>query len=295
MQGIIDRITDDGIRILQVHYSADPDKNPATPKGKKWLKTEALDGYPGGMKSAKWKREMEIDFDVVEGQKVFEGIELHEDKLFIPPFDVPVTWQLRGSFDFASRGVSAFHVHAKAKGQEDYYTIWEYYKKESTYPETAEAIKNCPYWGRLGWISADPCLWARNQQIKSEVTGKIVLTSYALLFAGLGIEFVPGSCGGDLAIADMIKYDLWGNLLTGENQHQQPRYRIFKNCPMAWWELKRLRYKDWTVATGQDRNVKEEIVDRDNHFFDNLKYYFKKMKGAGVGSAFDREKNCQRF
>ena len=47
MKGIHDYITKDGLRVVKVHYSADPDKDVATVEGKKWM-AKALLGYPGG-------------------------------------------------------------------------------------------------------------------------------------------------------------------------------------------------------------------------------------------------------
>ena len=72
---------------MKVHYTADPEKNPATPEGQEWLK-RALAGVKGGFSSSSWRKEMEIDFKARSGQKVFEGLELMRDKIMIKPFQI---------------------------------------------------------------------------------------------------------------------------------------------------------------------------------------------------------------
>ena len=50
----------------RVHYSADPDKDPSTPKGKAWYDT-VRQGYPSYL----WDQEMEINFSVTPGMPVY--------------------------------------------------------------------------------------------------------------------------------------------------------------------------------------------------------------------------------
>jgi hypothetical protein len=57
--------TVDGINVLRVHYSADPDT-----RVEGWLEKK-LEGYPGGKEGAAWRKEMEIDFSVFGGKKVY--------------------------------------------------------------------------------------------------------------------------------------------------------------------------------------------------------------------------------
>ena len=82
MKGIIDRLTPDGIRILRIHYSADMDKNPLTPKGAGWFARELI-GYPNGVMSAKWRKEMEIDPEAQGGQLAFPLCEVNAGEIFI--------------------------------------------------------------------------------------------------------------------------------------------------------------------------------------------------------------------
>ena len=42
---------------------------------------------------------------------------------------------------------------------------------------------------------------------------------------------------------------------------------------MMIWELKKLRYRDYTAIMQETHNIKEELVDRDNHSYDDLKMF----------------------
>jgi hypothetical protein len=70
LPGITQWETKDGIVVIRVHYSADPDKDPATPEGKKWLDNRLV-GYPGGVRGHAWRSEMEIDFSVFHGKPIY--------------------------------------------------------------------------------------------------------------------------------------------------------------------------------------------------------------------------------
>jgi len=54
--------------VLRVHYSADPDKNPKTETGRKWLELEE-EGVPPDI----WAREYEISFDTFSGRSVISN------------------------------------------------------------------------------------------------------------------------------------------------------------------------------------------------------------------------------
>lgn len=72
-----------GVSVLEIHYSADPDKNPKTQKGRAWLK-EASSKYARGTKSREWKQEMEIDYSIPSGRPVHPNWDpaLHESETF---------------------------------------------------------------------------------------------------------------------------------------------------------------------------------------------------------------------
>jgi hypothetical protein len=292
VRGITDRINKDGIRIVRVHYSADDGKNDQDPEGKKWLLGE-LRGYPGGKEGAKWKREMEIDFEATGGELVFPQLERNKDRILIEPnvTKIPDHWKLYGGFDYAGRGMTAFVVIAWDKKQDDYYCIHEFYKKNSGYIQTSEHIRNCEYYDKLEWIVADPSMWTRTQ----ERSGQTDLVSMAQLFSEVGVHFVKGVRGGDSEFAEIANSKFWGMLDQGELgkgksgniSKTQPKWRVWKNCPNLWWELTKWRYNEWANSTGANKNPKETMVDKDNHLIDACKYLFKMVSSNWMADRVD--------
>jgi hypothetical protein len=120
------------------------------------------------------------------------------------------------------------------------------------------------------------------------------MKSVAQLFFELSdnerVLFMPGKKGGDITVAEKINGDMWNpeELKLGN----QPKLRIFSNCPMLIWEMKKLRYKDWSAVAQEERNVQEEIVDRDNHAFDDLKMFLT-MFFMGPSIAKDSEDDAR--
>lgn len=66
MKGVSKRTTKLGFNVLRLHYTADPDKDPSTAAGKRWLEEAKK-----GMSAARWRAEMDIDYGALGGQLVF--------------------------------------------------------------------------------------------------------------------------------------------------------------------------------------------------------------------------------
>lgn len=285
MKGITDKITKDGIRVVKVHYSADPTKDPFTPEGREWMQGELL-GYPGGKLGAKWRREMEIDFHAQGGQLVFPDMELYRDRIFIKPIDfLPKSWKYYGGFDYAGRGVTAFVIIAHDPKLDEYYCVYEFYKKNSGYAQTSKEILGNRLYDRLEWVVADPSMWSKTQERGNG--GDLV--SMAQLFSEQGVHFIKGVRGGDVEFSELISQKMWKGL-----PKKQPRYRIFKNCENHYREMSKWRYSEWAAATALHRNVKETMVDKDNHSIDAAKYLFKMLSSnwmADKVESFDMSKH----
>jgi len=100
--GISTRTTSIGFNVMRIHYSADPDKNPATESGRRWLKQAKT-----GMSDARWRKEFEIDYGALSGQRVFPEFEpsVHVVHLFQLP---PDEWTLYMACDPHPRTPHAF-------------------------------------------------------------------------------------------------------------------------------------------------------------------------------------------
>jgi len=271
MAGIEHYKSASGFHVTRVHYTADPAKNPATPEGAKWLKNELI-GIQGGIHSAQWRQEYEIDWDAAGGELVFPQCEMFRSRIICAPFTVPETWALYGSFDYGHRNPSSFHVYA-IDHDGDIWSVWEYYKAGMGYRSIAKSIRACPHFEGLSCLPiADPSIWAKTQQTSSDQNE---MKSVAQLFFELPEEerivFSPGKSGGDITVAEKINGELWNE--EELKKGRAPRLKIFATCPMQIWELGKLRYRDWGSSMQEQKNLQESIVDKDNHAFDDLKMF----------------------
>ena len=257
---------------LRIHYTADPERDPQTPRGRAWYR-EAGNAIVGGYASSVWRQEQEIDWEATGGELVFPQLSIYKPQIRCAPFDVPETWRLFGSFDYGHRNPSAFYIHAIDYDRNPW-TIWEYYEAGAGYKEQARAIRACPYFDRLSYLPvADPSLWGETQQTDNDVK------SVAQLFFELSPEervvFAKGKAGGDVTFAEKVNGDLWYVPTNPAPDWKfRPRWRIFPTCPKLIWELEKIRYQDWGATQQMTHNQREKIVDRDNHGFDSCKYFF---------------------
>lgn len=277
-KGVEQWLTKEGVRILQLHYSADPAKDPATPEGKEWLLRELV-GYPGGLRDPRWRREMEIDFNAYAGELLFSYLLEYEEYILCDPIlNPPPSWELTSGFDYGARNPSA-HIVTGWDEQKNPVTLWEYYQKprqkdetedvfraRKGYKYTAKQIKEGPYYQRLvnggGGIVADPTCWNKSQQTERG------LKSLAELFLEEGVVLIPGSKGGDMAWYEMLSSHYWAN-------PKRPLWRICRNCTWLWWELKGLRFAEHSPTAQETHNAKDEVVDKNNHASDAVKYDFR--------------------
>ena len=277
IQGLSERLTKSGIPVLRLHYSADPNKRPGTEAGDKWL-AEALQGYPGGMRSARWKKELEIDYGALGGTKLFPEWEQWSanGKVCLPVFH-PTGYQLYGSYDHGWRHPACYLVHG-ISGDGHIVTLWEFYASQVpvsaisklilgqnvTLPDGRRFVGN-PYAGQETYKVADPSIWAEDQ-IMSDNTMK----SVAKLFLLEKVYFTKGERGGDTMVAEWLH----GHYLANP---EAPLYRITRACPNLIREIGLQRHKELSPQVAKDRAQPEQWVDKDNDAWDSLKYFLQRF------------------
>ncbi len=281
MHGISERLTKSGIPVLRLHYSADPHKRPGTTEGDAWLQ-QATQGYPGGTKSPRWRKEMEVDFGALGGTKLIPGWEeMRENgRIILPPF-LPHGFKLYGSYDHGWRHKAAYHVHG-INGDGVLFTLWEFWASHVPYqaisriikgesvrvlspgcachPDTREFPGN-PYAGRETFKIADSSMWAEDQP-QNDGTMK----NMAALFRKEGVFFTKAERGGDTTFAEWLMGHYWKDPL-------QPLYHITTACPGLIWEIGQQRHKDVSDKVALNKHQPEELVDKDNDAWDSAKYF----------------------
>src|SRR3990167_1852541 len=231
--GFTYRIVDESLPVLLVHYSAHPDRVPGTEVGDRWREITAR-RYPGGIESPRWRKEQEIDYYALSGQKLFPNWEIWQQKsnIILDPFE-PIEYDFYGSFDYGYRNPSAYLVHAIDRDQ-IITTVWEFYAATVEASYIAQIIKGQdvilpdgrrfsgnPYAGKERYKVADPSIWAKDQlsQQHPAYMSDRTQRSIADIFLKNGVVFIRGERGGDTTVANWLLGHFWKN-------PDKPLYRI---------------------------------------------------------------------
>jgi hypothetical protein len=254
MQGIETYNTKESFRVVKVHYTADPDKSTEQ------AISELLKGYPGGRTGPAWRKEMEIDFTAYSGQLLCYNIIQEYRHKIIMERPIQAHFNKYGSLDWGRNNPASFHTYI-VEDKKHIHSGYEIYGNGMSVADFATLIKASPFYKELCWISADPSIWNKTQETKQGIR------SLADLFQDEGISLVRGKSRDDTyAINELL--DRWYKL-----DEKEPRYTISPRCPKQIWELERLRYKELSTAMVDKANPEEQLVDKDNHAWDDFKYF----------------------
>jgi hypothetical protein len=288
--GLTWRLASGSIPVLRLHYAADPDKRPGTAAGDAW-RERATARYAGGIRSARWRKEMEIEYGALGGTRLFPEWELWatQGRIVVPPFDA-VGYRLYGSYDHGWTNPASFHVHG-VNGDGDIVTLWEFYADRVPVSAIARLINGedvhlptrhpeakieparrrwagNPYAGRLVFSVADPSMWAEDQPMADQPNKS---TAYLFRHAQpRGVFFLKGERGGDLTVAEWLLGTFWAD-------PARPRYRVTMACPWLIWELGQQRHREVSPQVGLHTNNPEGLVDKDNHAWDDLKMFLQRF------------------
>lgn len=277
LPGFTCRITSTGIAVRRWHYSADSRKRPGTPNGDIWINDEAR-SYPLGRDDPSWQKEMEIKYGALGGSFLFPRWEIWKEngQVIIPPFD-PEGYRIYASYDHGYNSPACFLVHGM-NNDGVITTLWEFYDDHVPAHDIAEIIKGNntrlqdgrwfrgnPYANRESFIIADPSIWAEDNPQHNGPN-----KSTAQIFRECGVSMIPGERGGDITVGEWLVGHFWKNPMV-------PLYRITSNCEKLIWELGKLRHREFSAVVSLYRNDPEDLVDKDNHAWDALKYFLKRF------------------
>lgn len=259
-----------GAAATALHYSADPDKDPATEVGKEWY-SQAIKGYPGGPEGHLWRQHMELDFGASRSQRMIDERwwDRNRGRIIVPDpvsHSPQVGWTYYGGFDYGKRNLTVFGVYAVDRSGVRH-ILWEFAKPgehAGGVPGIAEAMKRCPYWDAVKFnIRADPSIWNDNQ---AQESGRY--TSIAKLLADRGIYLKKAKLRGsekDEVVHERLIHYYWAD--PGE-----PKLVIHQGCKQHIRQFTGLRWQEWTDATAEDHALKEKLVDRENDAWDAWGY-----------------------
>jgi hypothetical protein len=187
-------------------------------------------------------------------------------ELFDPINPVPDYWNLYGSIDQHSKNPSSCHIYG-IDLDGCVYAIDERYEGESHINDVADFFVKHPLYKRLKWITADPSLWTKDQNVRQGL--KSFITSRAELLIERGIEgrlLVPGTKGNDLLARDLVN-----NMIVNK------KLKISPLCKSLKWEFgEALHWATQSETLAMTKNSKEALADKNNHAWDDFKYFITK-------------------
>jgi hypothetical protein len=269
MKGLSIRTTSLGFQVLRLHYSCDPEKDPATEQGKRWYE-EARRGMP----DARFRQEYELDYGALSGQLVFptfeETIHVVPDQLPIDP-KCSTVWM---ACDPHPRTAHAFLWLAVNK-EGEMGVVWSWWPQER---HEREALVTKDYAKSLKDIDESP-LGLEPYYCLMDVAGRAFNATeeknYFDVYRNEGVYFYPAKRNRDLSGYDLINEALKPKEhVSGATITLRPRLTIWKGCgdnDVLVHQLKSLRYKEWK-GNVTDKDAPEEPQQKERHLIDCLSY-----------------------
>jgi hypothetical protein len=155
-----------------------------------------------------------------------------------------------------------------------FWTFDEFYKPvrdiKGGYVGLAEYLLKHPYYPRAKFITADPSMFNKSQNIL--VSKENNQKSYGTLMSVVDLLEKEGIYKFQRAnndrIAGLSRMNSMFNF-RGEGSKAKPYIFIGKKCNKAWWELNNLVYK---LDDSETKNPEEDIVKRNDHAYDSIRY-----------------------
>jgi hypothetical protein len=290
--------TKGGIAVLSIHYSGDPDRDPAIHPGWKEKERKTYSSQ------AAWDREQEMIDEAGGGELVFADTLLtYWNKIVItdPGWRPSPHWRVEAGFDHGKTNPTAL-LRAYIDGDGVNYFCGEYYMPGKEVWEHVGELGRMPDIRRVSACYADPSMFDCTMQQSINPANTLTVRGSAKsindLYVEQGIElFSPFALDrSDVGFAARLLLH-WSNLDTREptikivcrNRSEQPQHGLHPwDCPNLLWELMRTRREKLTAQQLLTRNVSERIVDKDNHARDAMKYLVMSLPEPATMTARDR-------
>lgn len=259
-----------GFFVSAIHYSADPMK-----RSEEWYRSATKVFKPWQI-----EREFEINFESRSGQKAF-GYLLDQPKRWrIPNIDyreIPRKWRIVAALDYGTTNPTSIHFYA-IDNKRRIYSIFEYYKP-SNVREIAKVLKGVykgenadgvwtdythPLWKRCEKVVVDGAIFNKNQETDGEG-----MVSVGDLLEEQGI-YIMERATKDRAAGLARVHDMLAPSLA--DPEQRPSLFFCYRCENQWKELTELVYEELPPHMLLNKNQKEDIVAKNDHSYDELRY-----------------------
>lgn len=249
MKGLTFRRNKNSFFVIQVHYSADPHKDPATARGQEWYQKARR-----GMPEQSWKKEYEIDWFARSGQLVYpqfsRGIHLMD------PFKIPTDWIRYCAVDPGLRNPTAA-LWAAVDEEGNVYFYDEHYVAEKEVQWHANIFKQKEKNTRIFRRLIDPSAANRSPSNKKSIIDE---------YKKHGIFCIPANNNVEAGINRVIEY------LKVDPDTQKPRVFFFKTLQNTINEITNYRWEEIDPHRVILSNPPERPVKKNDHLMDCLRY-----------------------
>ena len=261
-----------GFMVATCHYTTDPEKC----GNEEWFREATRDMRPDQI-----RREMEISFTSRSGQKAFGYLLENPNRWRIKDMDlhaIPKNWRIIASLDYGTLNPTAIYFHAIDEHLR-FRTLFEFYKP-SNVREIASVLKGThvglnmdsvktdyrhPLWKRCEKVVVDGAIFNRNQEIESGEGHR----SVGDLLEEQGIYIMERATKDRIAglerMHDMLAW-------KPDGKEIEPYWLITHRCHHLWDELINLVYAELPPHLLLNKNMKEDIVAKNDHAYDAARY-----------------------
>jgi hypothetical protein len=269
-KGVSTRTTSIGFDVMRLHYSADPDKDPATKSGRHWLEQAKT-----GMSDARWRKEFEIDYGALGGQRVFPQFEpsIHVVEFFQLP---PEEWTLHMACDPHPRTPHAFlWLAINREGEMAIPFSWwpqDFVQNNvhATVKDYVEGVRKIEEYLAKSHLAAK----VRSRVMDSAGKGMNASEehSYFDAYEAAGLYFEPAKKNRDLSGFELINAAMKPTpFVVGDEQKLKPRLTIMPGNEELEWQLLHLRFAEWR-GNVVDKDPPEKAEEKRRHLVDCLAY-----------------------
>jgi hypothetical protein len=264
-KGVSTRITSIGYNVMRLHYSADPDKDPATETGRRWLEHAKT-----GMSDARWRKEFEIDYGALGGQRVFP--EFEETTHVVDLFRMePDAWTIWMACDPHPRTPHAFlWLGINREGEMVVpFSIWpQNFVRNDVHATVKDSVD--------GVHEVEKYLGPHKYRRVMDSAGKGMNAdeehSYFDAYEAAGLYFEPAKKNRDLSGFELINAALKPTpVIVGDEQKLEPLLTFMKGNDELVWQISHLRFAEWH-GNVVDKDPPEKAQEKRRHLVDCLAY-----------------------
>lgn len=265
------RLTESGHLRIFIHYTADPEKR----------SVEWHEATHRGVSDEDWDQEYEGNWNAKAGKPAIPHFRLRRHEIVVPAFTPPPHWPRFSSADYGATNPYSWHNHAIDPQTLKGYTYWEYFNIAALGVHL-QAIKAHPDFPFLQMRILDGACWDSSQQASDtslEGMTNHSIKTIAQLHHEAGVLVIPAPRN----LRDHMKIALvervWPKIIPGQPV-EQIRWHVMDNCPNLLRECEGQVWSKLSYAQKQKKNDPEQLVDRDNHAFDEWCYMLALRSGV---------------